>query len=206
MASGPITSWEIDGEAVETVSDFIFWAPKSLQMVTAAMKLKATYSLEEKLWPTSIAYWKAETLLCQQRSEDRGTGRLQSMGSRRVGHDWATELKYIVISTANNNPFFLFLLTIFISGFFFQMHWLSEWEFPVLQCGTGSTRRSCLFFLLLLLLLLLSCFSRSDSVWPRRRQPTRLLCPWDSFVTGPCHSSLRKWCWGLTELHHFLLE
>ena len=46
MASGPITSWEIDGE---TVSDFIFWAPKSLQMVTAAMKLKDTYSLEEKL-------------------------------------------------------------------------------------------------------------------------------------------------------------
>ena len=49
MASGPITSWEIDGE---TVSDFIFWAPKSLQMVTSAMKLKDTYSLEEKLWPT----------------------------------------------------------------------------------------------------------------------------------------------------------
>ena len=52
MASGPITSWEIDGETVETVSDFIFWAPKSLQMVTAAMKLKDTYSLEGKLWPT----------------------------------------------------------------------------------------------------------------------------------------------------------
>ena len=49
MASGPITSWEIDGETVESVSDFIFWAPKSLQMVTAAMKLKDTYSLEEKL-------------------------------------------------------------------------------------------------------------------------------------------------------------
>ena len=49
MTSGPITSWEIDGETVETVSDFIFWAPKSLQMVTAAMKLKDTYSLEEKL-------------------------------------------------------------------------------------------------------------------------------------------------------------
>ena len=48
MASGP-TSWEIDGETVETVSDFIFWAPKSLQMVTAAMKLKDTYSLEGKL-------------------------------------------------------------------------------------------------------------------------------------------------------------
>ena len=49
MASGPITSWEIDGETVETVSDFIFWAPRSLQTVTAAMKLKDTYSLEEKL-------------------------------------------------------------------------------------------------------------------------------------------------------------
>ena len=49
MVSGPITSWKIDGETVETVSDFIFWAPKSLQMVTAAMKLKDAYSLEEKL-------------------------------------------------------------------------------------------------------------------------------------------------------------
>ena len=49
MACGPITSWEIDGDIVETVPDFIFWAPKSLQMVAAAMKLKDTYSLEEKL-------------------------------------------------------------------------------------------------------------------------------------------------------------
>ena len=49
MASSPITSWQIDGETVETVSDFIFWAPKSLQMVTAAKKLKDAYSLEEKL-------------------------------------------------------------------------------------------------------------------------------------------------------------
>ena len=49
MASGPTTSWEIDGETVETVSHFIFWAPKSLQMVTAAMKLKDAYSLEGKL-------------------------------------------------------------------------------------------------------------------------------------------------------------
>ena len=49
MASGPITAWEVDGETVETVSDFIFWAPKSLQMVTAAMKLKDAYSLEGKL-------------------------------------------------------------------------------------------------------------------------------------------------------------
>ena len=52
MASGPITSWEIDGETVETMSDFIFGAPKSLQMVIAAMKLKDTYPLTWKLWPT----------------------------------------------------------------------------------------------------------------------------------------------------------
>ena len=49
MTSGPITSWQIDGETVKTVSDFIFWAPKSLQMVIAAMKLKDAYSLEAKL-------------------------------------------------------------------------------------------------------------------------------------------------------------
>ena len=51
MASGPITSWKIDGETVETVSDFIFGAPKSLQIMTAAMKLKDAYSSEGKLWP-----------------------------------------------------------------------------------------------------------------------------------------------------------
>ena len=50
--SGPITSWQIDGETMETVWDFILGAPKSLQMVTAAMKLKDAYSLEGKLWPT----------------------------------------------------------------------------------------------------------------------------------------------------------
>ena len=49
MASGPITEWQVDGETVETVADFIFWAPKSLQMVIAAMKLKGAYSLEGKL-------------------------------------------------------------------------------------------------------------------------------------------------------------
>ena len=49
MASGPITSWEIDGETMETVSDLFFWAPKSLQMITAAMKLKDACSLEGKL-------------------------------------------------------------------------------------------------------------------------------------------------------------
>ena len=55
MASGPITSWQIDGETMETIRDFLRWwwgAPKSLQMVTAAMKLKDVCSLEEKLWPT----------------------------------------------------------------------------------------------------------------------------------------------------------
>ena len=52
MASSPITSWEIDEETVETVADFILGAPKSLQIVAAAMKLKDAYSLEEKLWPT----------------------------------------------------------------------------------------------------------------------------------------------------------
>ena len=52
MASGPITSWQIDGETVETVLDFIFWASKITAVVTADMKLKDAYSLEEKLWPT----------------------------------------------------------------------------------------------------------------------------------------------------------
>ena len=51
-ASGPITSWQIDGETVETVADFILGGPKLLQMVIAAMKLKDTYSLKGKLWPT----------------------------------------------------------------------------------------------------------------------------------------------------------
>ena len=68
MASSPITSWQIDGETMETVRDFICWAPKSLQMVIAAMKLKDACSLEEKLSRTSTAFYKAETLLCQQRS------------------------------------------------------------------------------------------------------------------------------------------
>ena len=52
MASGSITSWQIDGETMETVTTLFSWAPKSLQMVTAAMKLKDTCSLEGKLWPT----------------------------------------------------------------------------------------------------------------------------------------------------------
>ena len=56
MTPGPITSWQIDGETMETVTDFIILAPKSLKMVTAAMKLKDACSLEEKLWPTKTAY------------------------------------------------------------------------------------------------------------------------------------------------------
>ena len=68
MASGPITSWQIDGEIMETVRDFIFWALKSLQIMTAPMKLNNTCSLEEKLWLTSTAYYKAEILLWQQKS------------------------------------------------------------------------------------------------------------------------------------------
>ena len=52
MASAPITSWQIDGETVETVTYFIFWGSKSLQLVTAAMKLKDACSMEEKFWPT----------------------------------------------------------------------------------------------------------------------------------------------------------
>ena len=52
MAFGPITSWQIDGKTMETVTEFIFLAPKSLQMVAAAMKLEDACSLEEKLWPT----------------------------------------------------------------------------------------------------------------------------------------------------------
>ena len=56
MASGPITSWQVDGETVKTMTDTYFGAPKSLQMVTAIMKLKDTYSLEGKFWPTWTAY------------------------------------------------------------------------------------------------------------------------------------------------------
>ena len=68
MASGPITSWEIDGETVETVSDFIFLGSEITADDDSAMKLKDAYSLEEKLWPTKIVHSKAETLLCRLRS------------------------------------------------------------------------------------------------------------------------------------------
>ena len=68
VASSPIISWQIDGETMETVTDFLFWAPKSLQVMAVAMKLKDACSLEGKLWPTQTAYWKAETLFCWQMS------------------------------------------------------------------------------------------------------------------------------------------
>ena len=66
MTSGPITSWQKDGETMETVRDFIFLLSKSLQMVTAAMKLIDTCSSEEKLLPTYDSILKAETLLCNK--------------------------------------------------------------------------------------------------------------------------------------------
>ena len=62
------------GKQWKQCQTLFFWAPKSLQMVTAAMKLKDAYSLEEKLWPTKIAYWKAETLFYQQNPPSRGCG------------------------------------------------------------------------------------------------------------------------------------
>ena len=62
MASGPITSWQVDGETVETVSDFIFWAPKSLQMVTAAMELKDAYSLEKKIMTNLDSIFKSRDI------------------------------------------------------------------------------------------------------------------------------------------------
>ena len=62
MVSSPITSWQINGEAMETVADLFWGAPKSLQMLTAAMKLKDDCSLEKQLRPTYSACWKAETL------------------------------------------------------------------------------------------------------------------------------------------------
>ena len=68
MASVPITSWQIDGETVETVADFIFLGSEITADGDCSHEIKDAYSLEGKLWPTQIAYWKAETLLCQQRS------------------------------------------------------------------------------------------------------------------------------------------
>ena len=68
MPSGPTTSWQIDEETVETVADFTWGTPKSLQMVIAAMKLNDAYSLEEKLMTNLDSTLKAETLLCHQSS------------------------------------------------------------------------------------------------------------------------------------------
>ena len=65
MESGPITSWQIDGETMETVTDFIFLGYKITAEVTAAMRLKDACSLEEKLWPTEPTYSKAAILLCR---------------------------------------------------------------------------------------------------------------------------------------------
>ena len=60
MASSPISSWQIDGKPMETATDFIFWASKSLQMVIATMELKEACSLEKKLWPTYTACWRRQ--------------------------------------------------------------------------------------------------------------------------------------------------
>ena len=74
MASGPITPWQIDGETMETVSDFIFGAPKSLQMVTAAMKLKDTCSLEEKLWTSLVLVKKQSHYFADKGPSSQGFG------------------------------------------------------------------------------------------------------------------------------------
>ena len=87
MASSPITSWEIDGETVETVSDFIFLGSKSLQMVTAAMKLKDTCFLERRLLPTYTAYWRAEIYFANKGQSGQGYG-------FSSGHVWMWELDY----------------------------------------------------------------------------------------------------------------
>ena len=68
MASGPITSWQIDGERVKTVADFVFWAPKSLQMVTEAMKLKSLTPWKKTYDQPRQHIKKQRHLLCQQRS------------------------------------------------------------------------------------------------------------------------------------------
>ena len=87
MASGPITLWQIDKETVETVSNFIFLGSKITEDVTAAMKLKDTCTLEEKLWPTQTAYWKAEILLCQRSPSSQSYDFSSS-------HVWVWELDY----------------------------------------------------------------------------------------------------------------
>ena len=85
MASDPVTSWQIDGETVETVADFILGAPKSLQMVIAAMKLKDTYSLEGKLWPTWQHIKKQRHHFVNKVPSSQGCG-------FSSGHAWMWEL------------------------------------------------------------------------------------------------------------------
>ena len=87
MASSPITSWQIEGETMETVTDFIFSAPKSLQMVTAAVKLKDACSLEEKLWPTKTAYLKKRHYFADKGPSSQNYG-------FSSGHVWMWELDY----------------------------------------------------------------------------------------------------------------
>ena len=91
MAFGPITSWQIDRKQWKQRLTLFFGAPKSLQMVNAAMKLKDAYSLEGNLWPNYIAYSKAETLLCQQRSIYVNKGQGYGFSS---GHVWMWELDH----------------------------------------------------------------------------------------------------------------
>ena len=67
MASGPITSWQIDGETQKQWQTLFSWSPKSLRMATAAMKSKEAFSLEENIWQTQTAYYKTERSFCQQR-------------------------------------------------------------------------------------------------------------------------------------------
>ena len=85
MASGPITSLQKGGETMQSVADFILGALKSLQIVTAAMTLKDACSLEEKLWPSYTAFYKAETLLCQQGPSSQSFGFSSSHVDVRVG-------------------------------------------------------------------------------------------------------------------------
>ena len=91
MAPGPITLWQIDGETMETVSDFIFWAPKSLQMVTAAMKLKDAYSLEGKLWQPRQHIKKQRHYFANKGLSSQGYGFSSS-------HEWMWELDHKKLS------------------------------------------------------------------------------------------------------------
>ena len=89
MASGPITSWQIDGDTVEAVSDFIWGgAPKSLQMVTEAMKLKDTYPLEEKLWQTNKKHTKKQRHYFVNKDPSSQSNGFSS------SHVWIWELDY----------------------------------------------------------------------------------------------------------------